>query len=82
MEVIEQSERRCRHSFVAHADVALRGTTLTLWSKNTMKHYRFRNARHALAHDAILAERNTVPDYFSKVILPAAAVQAQEKNNG
>ena len=70
MSVIERSEQQCRHSFVGRADVALR--TLTLWSKNTMRHYRFRNARPAPAHYAYLAERASVPLYFAKVILPAS----------
>lgn len=71
MDIIIQSEKHARQSFVSgNADIALRGTTLTLFSKNTLRCYRFRNACPMPAHYAYLAERKTVPNYFSKVILP------------
>ena len=69
MTVIVESERRAGTSFVARAAAkAVRGTTVTLWSKNTMRCYRFRNARRCSDRFAYIAERNAVPGYFSEVI--------------
>lgn len=66
MDVIERS---MMNSFFI-GEAGFRGNTITLYSKNTMKNYRFRNAKKSINQFAYIAERNSVPNYFKKVILP------------